>query len=167
MLRGLDSQGTDEDPIVVKVADRSRLDGTLSAYLRTGVSTVERERQARVRDTVKQVEAGGIAPATDVVDCPERARDPSGTDVEADAVALFDEFVEAVGPEPLRPFFEIRPGVGAAERVVDLPAICVAYRIDGDLAGLYPRWREGDHESIEDCLRALCSGDRLANVPRP
>lgn len=166
MLRGLDSEGEDTDPVVVKVADRTPLSGTVTAYLRTGVTSVVRDRQARVRETVEQVEAAGIVEDVDVVGWPERVRAPPETDVGADALQLYDEFIDAVEAEPLVPFFEARQGAGEADRVVDLPAICVAYRVDGDLAGLYPRWRDGEHHSIEDCMRALCTGDRLENVGR-
>lgn len=165
MLRGLDSEGRDTEPVVVKVADRSPLDGSVTAYLRTGVTSVVRERQARVRETVEQVDAAGIVEEVDVVGWPERVRGPPDTTVAADAFRLYDEFIDAVEADPLVPFFEARTGAGGADRVVDLPAISVAYRVDGDLAGLYPRWRDGEHHSIEDCMRALCTGDRLANVP--
>ncbi|WP_254839928.1 HTH domain-containing protein [Natronomonas marina] len=164
MLRGLDARGSEEDPIVVKVADRERLEGTVTAYLRTGVSSVVRDRQSRVRETVERLESSGVVADTEVVGWPERARTPPDTDVEAGAVALYDEFVESVGDEALNPFFEARPGTGGDDRVLELPAICVVYRDDGALTGLYPRWSDGDHHSIEDCLRALCSGDRIENV---
>ncbi len=164
MLRGLDSDGGDGDPVVVKVADRNPLDGAVTAYLRTGVTSVVRERQSRVRETVERAAAAGVVDDADVVGWPERVRAPADTDLAADALALYDEFVAAIEAEPLVPFFEARPGAGGADRVVDLPAICVAYRVDGNLAGLYPRWRDGEHDSIEDCLRALCNGDELRNV---
>ena len=164
MLRGLDAQGTSEDPIVVKVADREPLEGTVTAYLRTGVASVVRDRQARVHETVEQLDAAGVVGGVEVVGWPERARAPADTDAEAEALALYDSFVDAVGAEALNPFFEERPATGGADRVLDLPAICVVYRVDGALSGLYPCWREGDHHSIEDCLRALCSGDRVENV---
>jgi hypothetical protein len=164
MLRGLDAQGTSEDPIVVKVADREPIEGTVTAYLRTGVASVVRDRQARVRETVERLDEAGVVGDVGVVGWPERARVPADTDTEAEAVALYDAFVGAVGVEALSPFFEERPAAGGADRVLDLPAICVVYRVDGTLSGLYPCWREGDHHSIEDCLRALCSGDRVENV---
>lgn len=164
MLRGLDTGSPDEDPIVVKAAGRERLEGTVTAYLRTGVSSVVRDRQARVRETVERLEGSGVVTEVEVTGWPERARTPPDTDVEAGAVALYDEFVESVGAESLNPFFEERTGTGGDDRVLDLPAICVVYREDGELAGLYPRWSDGDHHSIEDGLRALCTGDRVANV---
>jgi hypothetical protein len=164
VLRGLDSDRSDADPIVVKVADRRTHEGTVTAYLRTDVTAVVRKRQARVRGALDQVADAGVVGAVDVVEWPERVRGPPETMVAAAALDLYDEFTAAIDAEPLVPFFEARDGVGGAARVVDLPAICLAYRVDGDLAGLYPRWRDGHHDSIEDCLRWLCAGGPLRNV---
>jgi hypothetical protein len=164
MLRGLDAAGSGTAPVVVKVADRAAFAGTVTAYVRTGVTSVVRERQARVRATVERVDDAGLVEAVDVVEWPERIHAPPETTVAADALRLYDQFTAAVDAEPLVPFFEARPAAGAADRVVDLPAICVAYHVDGDLAGLYPRWRDGHHDSIEDCLRTLSTGGSLRNV---
>ena len=164
MLRGLDARGADEDPIVVKVADRPTLEGTTTVYLRTGVSSVVRDRQARVRETFDQLRDAGVVGDVDRVGWPERARTPADTDVEAEAVARYDEFVDAVGAGSLEPFFEERPATGAGDRVVDLPAICISHRKEGALRALYPRWSDGTHHSIEDCTRALCAGDDIENL---
>jgi len=163
VFRGLDAAGGEADP-VVKVADRRTFEGTVSVYLRGGVTAVVADRQTRVRDTGEQVAAAGVVDTVEVVEWPERVRDPPESAVAADALGLYDEFIDAVDAEPLVPFFETRSGAGSADRVVDLPAISVAYRVDGELAGLYPRWRDGHHDSIEDCLRALCTGERLRNL---
>jgi len=48
--------------------------------------------------------------------------------------------------------------------VVTFPPVSVALREAGELTGLYPRWNDGTHESIEDCLNALASGDLVENV---
>ena len=54
--------------------------------------------------------------------------------------------------------------MGADDRVVDLPAICISHRKEGALRALYPRWSDGTHHSIEDCTRALCAGDDIENL---
>ena len=164
MLRGLDTADGDPDRVVVQVAGREALDGRLRVYLRSGVSAVVGERQSRVRETIGQLEGAGVVADVEVTEWPDRVRTPADSGVEADVVALYDEFVEAVGTEPLHPFFETRSATGSHGRVLELPAICVTYRTDDGLAGLYPRWRDGDHHSVENCLEALCSGDRVANV---
>ena len=164
MLRGLDARGADEDPIVVKVADRDPLGGSTNVYLRSGVSSVVRDRQARVRETFDQLRNAGVLGDVDMVEWPERARTPADTDVEAEAVARYDEFVDAVGTEALEPYFEERPATGTDDRVVDLPAICIVHRDGGTPSALYPHWSDGTHHSIEDCTRALCAGDGIRNL---
>ncbi|PSP92946.1 hypothetical protein BRD07_05155 [Halobacteriales archaeon QS_9_68_42] len=164
MLRGLDARGADEDLIMVKVADRPTLEGTTTVYLRSGVSSVVRDRQARVRETFEQLRNAGILEDVDVVEWPERARTPADTDVEAEAVAHYDEFVGLVGAGALEPFFEERSATGTDDRVVDLPAICIVHRDDGTPSALYPHWSDGTHHSIEDCTRALCAGDDIGNL---
>ena len=160
MLRGLDARGADEDPIVVKVADRPTLEGTTTVYLRTGVSSVVRDRQARVRETFDQLRNAGVLGDVDVVEWPERARTPADTDVEAEAVARYDDFVDAVGAGALEPFFEERADGSALE----VPAVCIAIRDDGGLTGLYPRHDGDTEQTVGDCIRALAAGDRVENV---
>jgi len=164
MLRGFDAQGSDNDPIVVKVADRDPIEGSTTVYLRTGVSSVVRDRQTRVRETFDQLRNAGVADDVEVVGWPERARSPADTDIEAEAVALYDEFVEVVGAEALSPFFEERSATGGDDRMINLPAICVVHRDCGTLRALYPHWSDGTHHSIEDCTQALCAGGSIENV---
>ncbi|MFQ3318667.1 MAG: hypothetical protein ACI80F_000723, partial [Natronomonas sp.] len=140
------------------------VDGSVAVYLRTGVSSAVRNRQVRVRETVDRLVEAGVLEDAEVVGWPERAREPADTDTEAAAVALYDEFVDAAGVRALEPFFEARPATGADDRIVDLPAICIAHREDGVLSALYPYWSDGDHHSIEDCMQALCNGDPIGNV---
>jgi hypothetical protein len=35
---------------------------------------------------------------------------------------------------------------------------------DDELTGVYPRSKDGSEQRVEDCLRALASGDRVRNV---
>ncbi len=164
MLRGLDVADGDPDRVVVRVAGRETTGGRVAAYLRRGVSAVVGERQSRVREVVERLEAAGVVADAEVTEWPERVRAPADGGVEAEAVALYDEFVEAVGADSLHPFFETRAATGGRDRVLELPAICVTVWTDDGLAGLYPRWHDGDHHSVEDCLEALCAGGRVVNV---
>ena len=102
MLRGLDAADGDPDRVVVRVAGRETLDGRLRVYLRSGVSAVVGERQSRVRETIGQLESAGVVADVEVTEWPDRVRTPADGDVEADAVALYDEFVEVVGHGPER-----------------------------------------------------------------
>jgi hypothetical protein len=80
-------------------------------------------------------------------------------------VELYEEFLEALGDDGhLDPFFEDRPGIGRASRVVVLPVITLALRRDGELTGLYPCWKDGHHYSIEQGLEALERGEDAENL---
>ena len=149
MLRGLDtSRGSDDVPIMIKVAGRTELAAGVTVYVRETAASAERERQAVVREEMDRLESAGVLEDVAVV---------AWSDVPAGE--RYAEFVEAVGADALEPSFEER----ADGTVVELPAVCVAIRENGELTGLYPQY--GDVEqTVGDCVRALCAGDRVANV---
>lgn len=153
MLRGLDVPGVngDEDvPTIIKVAGRTELEADVTVYLRESVSSAERERQEVVREEIERLENAGVL---------ESVSFASWNDVRAGD--RFEEFVEAVGADAVEPFFEEKAGGNA----VEVPAVCIAIRQDGELTGLYPRRKDGTEQTVGDCVRALCSGDRVENVP--
>lgn len=133
-------------------------DGDVTLYLRSSAPDVARERQHATIERVERLEAAGAFESVEIVSWQNRVSDPADGPG-SEAVARYDEFVEAVGARSLEPFFEERPGVGRLERVVVLPVICIAARREGELVGVYPRWNDGTHESIEDALDALAEGD--------
>ena len=149
MLRGLDtSRGSDDVPTMIKVAGRTELAADITVYVRETAASAERERQAVVRKEMDRLESAGVLEDVTVV---------AWSDVPAGE--RYAEFVEAVGADALEPSFEERAG----GTVVELPAVCVAIRENGELTGLYPQY--GDVEqTVGDCVRALCAGDRVANV---
>lgn len=150
MLRGLDVRGkaTDEQSII-KVADREDFDGDVTVYVNESVTGDARTRQRSVIDEFDRLQAAGVLDDVTVVAWQD-----------ADVVAYYEEFVDAVGEPALEPFFD-RQGDGDA---FELPDVCFAVREDGDLTGLYPRTRNGSEQTVEDGLRALCSGERVENV---
>jgi hypothetical protein len=164
MLRGLD-MGAESggEPMIIKVTDREPLDADVTLYVREEVPDAASDRVERVLDGVQQLQRAGI------VETVRRGEWPGSLAVPSDGsrdspIAAYDEFVEAVGWESLNPFFERQPGSGAVESVLTVPPVCIAIRDDGELTGLYPRWNDGTHESIEDCLMALAAGDCVENV---
>ncbi len=154
MLRGLDvpgvAGGDGDEPTMIKVAGRTELDAEVTVYLREGASSAERERQRVVTEELDRLEAAGVLQDVAVEswsDVPARERHA--------------EFVDAVGADALDPYFEPTTDGGA----VEVPAVCIAIREAGDLTGLYPRRSDGTEQTVGDCVRALCSGDRVRNVP--
>jgi len=152
MLRGLDVPGVTGDgdvPTMIKVAGRSELDAELTVYLRDEAASAERERQAVALEEIERLQAAGVLDAVAV----EHWRDVPVGD-------RYAEFADAVGDAALAPYFG-PPADGVAGEV---PAVCIAVREDGDLVGLYPRRANGTDQTVGDCVRALCAGDRVRNV---
>lgn len=165
MLRGLDvRRGGGDEPMIVKVAGREPLEGRVTLYVRHSVPEAASDRAASVLDGFRRLDDAGVIGDLQTVECPESVADPAEDGTAA--VDAYDEFVDAVGWESLDPFFKTQSGTDGTDRVVTFPPVCVAFREDGELTGLYPRWNEGTHESIEDCLNALAVGDCVANVRR-
>ena len=151
MLRGLGASSANggDVPMMIKVAGRTELAADVTVYLRETVSGAERERRQVVRAEMERLENAGVLGGVTFASWGEvRAGD------------RFDEFVEAVGAEALEPFFEEKAGGEA----IGVPAVCVALREDGNLTGLYPRRRDGAQQTVGDCVRALCAGDRVETV---
>lgn len=150
MLRGLDVRGkASDDQSIIKVADREDFDGEVTVYVNESVSGDARTRQRRVIDEFDRLQAAGVLDDVTVVSWQD-----------ADVVSYYEEFADAVGEAKLAPFFERQEDGNAFE----LPDVCFAVREDGELTGLYPRTRNGTENTVQDGLRALCSGDRVENV---
>lgn len=165
MLRGLDTSTNDgsDEAVVIKMTDRVELAGEPTVYLRESAPEYVRDRQRAVLDVVETLEATDVTGEVPVVGWPKRVRDPSDGRGST-ALAAYDEFVEAVGRRSLEPFFEEKQGAGRTDRVVVMPVVCIAFREEGTLKGLYPHWSEGTHHSVENCLDALTAGESVANV---
>jgi hypothetical protein len=156
----------DEPPALPTVTAETPLSASVSLYLRAGAPTAARDRQADARARIEALVDAGLLPDCTVEDWPSRAVVPSDGPADS-AVETYEELAGAVAARPgvhLDPFFEDRPGVGRTDRVVVLPVVCIAVRRDGELTGLYPCWNEGAHESVEDGLAALESGEDVENL---
>ncbi|MFT4905011.1 MAG: hypothetical protein ACI8UR_001577 [Natronomonas sp.] len=153
MLRGLDSRGTSgtDESTIIKVAERESFDGDITVYVNESVSGDARTRQRSVIDELDRLQAAGVLDDTSVIAWQD-----------ADVVSYFEEFTDVVGEGDLEPFFE----EFADGNAFDLPDVCIAVREVGELTGLYPRTKNGDTQTVEDGLRALCGGDRVENVDR-
>ena len=151
MLRGLDTSGGNGDDVsmIIKVAGRTDPEADVTVYLRESVSSAERERQAVVRTEMERLENAGVLDGVTFA---------SWNDVRAGE--RFDEFVDAVGAGALEPFFDEKADGSA----IEVPAVCIAVRADDELTGLYPRRKDGAEQTVGDCVRALCTGDRVENV---
>lgn len=149
MLRGLDLSGGRRDPdSIVRVAGRDPVEGRVTAYVDASApeSDARRERLQRQFD---RLEKAGVVADADVT-----------TWQDADATALYEEYVDAVGADALEPHFESKAGGNA----LAVPPVCVAVRdADDELTGLYPRG-DGDEATVEDGLRALRTGEGVENV---
>ena len=151
MLRGLDVRGAAADGgrTIIRVAGRQPIDAEVTVYVDANASGAAAERQETVVEELERLEAAGVVDAPSVV-----------TWQDADVGARFEEFRDAVGDAPLEPFFEEL----ADGEALDVPHVCVTLREEGSLAGLYPRTKGGDDRTVEDCLRALRTGDGAENV---
>jgi len=145
------------DPTASPEATTDPFDGEVTLYLRTGVPDVARDRQRTVLARLDQLLAEGVIESVRTVQWAAKARVPADGPA-PEAAARYDEFAEAVGPGALRPFFKERPGIGRLERVVVLPAVCLAVRDGGELLDVCPRYDDGAHRSVEDGIAALADG---------
>ena len=150
MLRGLDHREAGDDvPMMIKVAGRTELNAAVTVYRREAASSIERERQRIVAEEMGRLEEAGVLESVTVADWSDvRVSD------------RYDEFVGAVGAGALEPFFQEKADGSA----VEVPAVCIAIRDDGELTGLYPRHDGGTEQTVGDCIRALAAGDRVENV---
>lgn len=150
MLRGLDSRGrADDATTIIKVADRDPIESAVTVYVDANASADAADRQEDVTEEIERLEAAGVLADAEVVAWQD-----------ADAGAIYREFVDAVGADALAPFF----GELAGGNALDVPHVAMALRDDGDLTGLYPRQADGEATTVEDCLRALRTGDAVENV---
>jgi hypothetical protein len=58
----------------------------------------------------------------------------------------------------------VRWSTGDTEGAGSPPDICLVFRRDGRLSGLYPRVAGGHVRTIEECLTALAAGNDVENV---
>lgn len=167
MIQGLAEQetGVTSEPGTVAgdVAPEERFTGQLRLYLRASVPEAARSRQRAVLERLETFEAAGVVEALSVTEWPDRVRLASTPSTES-AARTYETLVDAVGREALEPFFEERPAVGPVDRAVVFPVICVTAHRGDDLVGLFPRWTDGSHHAVSDCLRALASGDCIENA---
>lgn len=162
MLRGLDVWGkSDGEPTIIKAAGREALSGDVTVYVANSLSPESHDRLRSVLDNFDRLEAAEVVDEVRVTRWPETVEAPTDGPA-AEAIACYDEFVEAVGADALEPYFEERTGEGAHERTVEFADICIAIREDGELTGLYPC--ADDDASVEDCLTALAAGKPVENV---
>ena len=153
----IEGDGPDIPP-VPEVDSEEAFDGDVTLYLRSSAPDVARDRQRAALERMKGLRAADAIETLETVQWPNKVSEPAdGPDSET--VACYDEFADTVGERSLEPFFEQRPGVGRLERVIVLPVICIAARREGELVGVYPRWNDGTHESVEDGIRSLAAGD--------
>lgn len=160
MLRGLDARGTNADyePTVVKVADRAAISGSLTVYVDEAGSPPTRRRLRKVGERLAFFSDAGVCPTPRAVPWSTNLTVPtSGSD--RVTAARYEEFHEAVGTEGLGPFFE-----RTEDGRVSMPDLCLAFRRDGRLFGLYPRIADGHVQTIEECLTALAAGNDIENV---
>jgi hypothetical protein len=163
MLRGLDMGGkSGGEPTIIRMVDREPLSAELTLYVRETVPDAASDRVSSALEGFDLLEQAGVVTDRRVETVSERS--PGGDTTGLEPTAAYDEFVESVGWESLDPFFKTQRGTDGVDRVVTFPPVCVAIREDGELTGLYPRWNDGTHESIEDCLNALAAGDSVENV---
>jgi hypothetical protein len=162
MLRGLDAWGKpDGKPTIIKAAGREPLESNVTVYVADSLSDESHDRLRSVLDSFEQLEAAEVVDGFQVTRWPNAVEAPTDGPA-AEALACYDEFVDAVGADALAPHFEERSGEGAHERTVEFADICIAIRSEGELTALYPRADED--ASVEDCLTALAAGTPVENV---
>jgi len=142
----------------------------VTVHLRSAPSTPAARRQETVLDRLQDLEEHDVVPDLAIERWGAQVTIPvPDGDSDAGAVDLFEEF-ETAGVR-LEPFFEIREAVGgllssgpSASRTISFPVVCITIRRDGDLTGLYPCWKDGVHQSVEDCLDTLADGETAENL---
>lgn len=142
-------------------------DCTVTLHLRASAPAAATRRQRTVLDRLQSLASDGVVPELRVERWSSRVTVPSnGDDGEPGPVALYDEFEAAAerADARLEPFFETREAVGGllsagppTDRVIVFPVVCLTVRRDGDLTGLFPCWKDGNHHSVEDGLEALAT----------
>jgi hypothetical protein len=148
---------------------------TVTVHMRASPTGVAARRQQGVLERLRALEADGLVPGLSVERWGSRVSVPDDemTLDDRESVALYDEFAAVEDEEgiQLEPFFEQRRAVGgllssgpATERVVVFPVVAITVRRDGDLTGLYPCWKDGKHQSVENCLGALADGGTGENL---
>ena len=153
----MERQTVPEPSPVPEVDPQKSFAGEVTVYVRSSAPDVARERQRRTLERIEQLANAGAVNSVEIVQWRNKVSEHVDGP-KRDALEWYDEFVEAVGEQSLEPFFEARSGVGRLDRVIVLPVICIAARRDTDLVGVYPRWNDGVHESIEDALDRLTDG---------
>lgn len=159
MLRGLDARRTasDYEPTIVKVADRPSVAGQVTVYVDEALSPETHRRLRHVRERFDLFAEAGVAPSPTVVCWPAEVAH-SASDEAGRVVARYEEFREVLDSDALGPFYE-RTAEG-----VSMPDLCVAFRRDGRLSGLYPRVKDGHVQTVDECLTALAAGNDVENI---
>ncbi|WP_424017189.1 HTH domain-containing protein [Halorientalis pallida] len=142
-------------------------DCTVTLHLRASAPAAATRRQRTVLDRLRSLASDGVVPDLRVERWSSKVTVPSeGDESEQGPVELYEEFETATerADARLEPFFETREAVGGllsagppTDRVIVFPVVCLTVRRDGDLTGLYPCWKDGDHHSVEDGLEALAT----------
>ncbi|MFQ3318530.1 MAG: hypothetical protein ACI8UR_001911 [Natronomonas sp.] len=159
MLRGLDTRaaGTDYEPTIVKVADRSVVTGRPTVYAEANPSPKTRRRLCRIRERLALFADADVVPNPTFVTW--RAATAEQTEEQRPIVGdRCEEFRQSVGSEAIVPFFEDETGAHAP------PDICLAIRRGGRLRGLYPRLKDGHVQTVEECLVSMAAGNDVENV---
>jgi hypothetical protein len=146
----------------------------ITLHLRSSPSTAAARRQRSVLDRLEELATPPGALELSVERLGSRVTVPERDDVDLDgAVALYEELAAATDEAGARlePFFEEREVVNGLlsagptnERLIVFPVVSLTVRRDGDLTGLYPCWKDGEHRSVEDALGALTDGDAVENL---
>lgn len=146
----------------------------VTLHLRSSVPAAATRRQRTVLARLRTLAAEGVLPNLEVERWSSRVTVPSAGDEEGRGpVALYEEFERAAerADARLEPFFETREAVGGllsagppTDRVIVFPVACLTVRLEGDLTGLYPCWKDGHHYSVEDGLDALADGGVPGNL---
>ena len=155
----------DDEPYTTpKLGTDEPLDVEATAYFRTSAPAVARSRQETAKARLNALVDAGVLVDVTVGSWPNKASVPADGPAPT-PVERYEEFKTALGDDGhLDPFFEDRPGIGRASRVVVLPVITLALRRDGEVTGLYPCWKDGHHYSIEQGLNALEKGEPAENL---
>lgn len=149
MLRGLDHRDGGGADTIVTVAGRDAWDRQVTAYV-DAAADADAVDEDRLERTFDHLEAAGVVDEATVTSWQD-----------ADVVARYEEYVDAVGADALEPHFESLAGGNA----LDVPAVCLEVRdADGGLVGLFPRSEDGAAATVADGLRALRTGAGVENV---
>lgn len=133
----------------------------LTVYLRSSTPLPARDRQREVIARAEQLEQEGRIESVRVRRWEDRIVVSNGADETVETFEAFKIRAEESG-HSIEPFFQEHERAGTREIV--FPIICIAVHVGEDLQRIFPCRDENAAYSVWDCLTALETDGKLADL---